>query len=90
MSSTGLFTYKNNDYNYEVTKSIIFIEEYGNATVYGISVYNADGSEFNSIEDISDDLDSVDRLCRLMCSENACPVHLIDIAEDFINELYGL
>ncbi len=90
MSSTGLFIYKNNEYNYEIIKSTVFIEEYGNASVYGIRAYNDDGSEYNIVEDISDDFDSVERLCRLMCSENVCPIHLVNIAEDFINDPHSI
>lgn len=90
MALTDLCTYKNCDYNYEMTECLAYIEDYGNVMVYGIKIYNDDRSEFNSIEDISDDFEFVDGLCRLMCSENVSPVQLIDIAEDFISELYSL
>ncbi len=90
MLSAGVFTYRNNEYNYKLIKSSVFIEEYGYTAVYGIRIYNEDGSEFSSVEDISDDFESVDRLCRLMCNENICPVHLIDIVEDFISGQYDL
>lgn len=84
MSSTGLIMYKNKEYYYEIIKSEIFLEDYGNVTVYGIKSYNEDGSEFNIIEDISVDFESVKKLCKLICDENVSPIHLIDIAEDFI------
>ncbi len=83
MMSAGLFIYKNSQYNYEITCRSIFIEEYGNAIVYGIKIYNDDNSEYSCVNDISEDLGSVDRLCRLMCDECVYPVHLADIAEDF-------
>lgn len=85
METGSLFRVTNEEYTYEVIRNVICIEEYGEAKVYGIRIYNEDKSEYADVEDISDDFEEIKRLCAILCEENACPVHLMDIAEDFIN-----
>ncbi len=76
-----------------LTQSYIYIEDYGKVKVYGISLCNSNAQkamldgEHCEIQDISCDKESVLRLVHLINECNVYPVHLKEIAEDFISQV---
>lgn len=78
-------------YTYEIIESQNFIEDIGLVTVYGIQIYNSDAvlaqnyGEHSHIDDISPVYDDVKRLKDLMEELELYPVHLRDVAEDFLS-----
>lgn len=81
---------KENKYICEITRKKVFIEDTGNITVYGINMYNRNENlamlenEHCCIDDISEDLKTVEKLVSLLTECDVYPVHLKDIVEDFI------
>ncbi len=70
-------------FTYSFTTSEINHEENGTVTVYGIDIQGTDSSAY--IEDISNSKKDVLRLYNLICEGELYPVHLYDVAEDFLS-----
>ena len=76
--------YKKGKYTYVLSKSEILSEDFGIATVYGISILNK--KEKTAIKDISDDFGFVKQLFDLIVEEELYPEHLNDVVEDYLFE----
>ena len=69
---------------YDLTESELMLDNSVMHKVYGIRIGNAQRNDY--IEDISDDRDAIAKLFALMVEEQLYPEHLLDVAEDFVNE----
>ena len=83
---------KENSYLCEIIQSEITIEEIGSVTVYGLKLYHRDpdtaklDGESCTVEDICDDIEPVRHLQKLITELDVSPLHLKDIAEDFVSQ----
>ncbi len=68
---------------YEIIKTDKIING-KNVTVYGIAAFDLNGVMIENVSDISSDPFSVASLCRLCNIHSLSPVHLREIAEDFV------
>lgn len=75
----------------DIVCSEIYIEDHGNTAVYGLSLYNADPvialqkGESCTVLNISDDIKKVLRLKEMAEKYQLFPVHLKDLADDFLS-----
>ena len=69
-------------YVYSMTEKEVFIEDNGIVKVYGIEI--SGDNEKGLVEDISCERKKVEELFDLSVKEGLCPVHLNDVAEDFM------
>lgn len=74
----------NGEYIYELTQGTAMNEEGEVTDIYGIGIVG--NGEHAYLYDIAPDYDRVKFLFELIAEEMAYPVHLKDIAEDFVNE----
>lgn len=84
MNSRIIQSAVNGECTYELMESELLLENSVKHKVYGIGIHNADRGDF--IEDISDDKEAIRKLFTLMVEEQLYPEHLLDVAEDFVNE----
>lgn len=82
---------KNYVYVYELTSRKEYVEDLGEVLLYGIRIYNSipeisllEG-ESSRVDGISDNIDEVKNLCKILEEEKVFPVHLIDIIEDYLS-----
>ena len=78
----------------DIVCSEIYVEGRGNVTVYGLSIYNADPQaasqkgESCTVENISEDLETVRELKEKAEKYQLFPVHLKDVVDDFLSLSY--
>ena len=78
-----LFLISNDEFDYHIFSSEVFVEDYGYATTYGMTI--SGDNEYESVEDVTDEFDRIKSFCELLCREKAYPVHLKDLVEDFLS-----
>lgn len=74
--------------NYELSETVISLENGIYSTVYGINAEDERGNIHMSFSDISPNKDEVIKLCA-RCNEGCLSeIHFSEVVEDFMAELY--
>ncbi len=77
-------------YNCEITESFVILEKNVCVKMYGLNMYNRDPflakkrGEYCRVDAVTDDLDEILRIRRLVLEMDVYPVHLNDVIEDMM------
>ena len=74
------------EYIYRMVKTKFDSEEFGLTDVFGIQISAFDGSRTETVPDISVDDEAIRDLCKTCADLELDPIHLQDIARDYLDE----